>query len=312
MNTEVNQQVEVKTMIKKQNRFKAFNEHRDSYIMVAPFLIIFTVFTVFPVILSFILSFTYYNVLEFPKWIGWNNYVRLFTDDDIFLIAVKNTFVFAGITGPVGYMMCLFFAWTVNELPPKLRAFLSLVLYAPSLAGAIAIWALVFKADMYGYLNSFLLSIKAIKDPIAWLNTVAYMMPIAIMVQLWSSIGVSFLTLRAGFNTIDRSYYEAAAVDGLKNRWQELWFITLPMMAPHLVLAAVLAITGAFGAGGMITSLFGFPSASYAVHTVMHHLSDYGGIRYERGYASAIATLLFLAMVLSNKYIQSKIRKIGA
>ncbi|HBQ64654.1 MAG TPA: ABC transporter permease, partial [Clostridiales bacterium] len=282
---------------RKKSLWENMKEYRASYTMLFPFLLIFFVFTVIPVVISIVLGFTYYNVLEFPKWIGWENYTRLFVDDDIFLLAVRNTFVFAAITGPVSYIMCLFFAWIINELPGKLRAFMTLVFYAPSIAGATAIWLLIFSSDMYGYANSFLLKLGFISEPINWLKDAKYMMTICIIVQLWSSLGASFLSLRAGFNTIDRQYYEASAVDGLRNRWQELWYITLPLMSPHLMLSAILAITGAFGAGALITALCGFPSTGYAVHTIMHHLGDYSGIRMERGYAAAISTLLFIIML---------------
>ena len=291
--------------------WQLMKEHKASYSMLVPFLLIFLTFTVIPVIISVILGFTYFNVLEFPKWIGWTNYVRLFVDDDIFILAVRNTFTFAAIVGPVSYIMCLFFAWIINELPSKLRAFMTLVFYAPSIAGGLSIWLLVFSGDMYGYLNSFLLRLGIIGEPVNWLRDARYMMTICIVVQLWSSLGASFLSLRAGFNTIDRQYYEAAAVDGLKSRWQELWYITLPMMSPHLMLSAILAITGAFGAGALITALVGFPSTGYAVHTIMHHLQDFQGTRLERGYAAAISTLLFIIMLTTNRVTQKFLRKVG-
>lgn len=295
----------------KYSTWQLMKEHKASYTMLLPFMLIFVTFTVVPVIISVILGFTYFNVLEFPKWIGWQNYVRLFVDDDIFILAVRNTFTFAAITGPVSYIMCLFFAWIINELPGKMRAFMTLVFYAPSIAGGIGIWLLVFSGDMYGYLNSFLMRLGIITDPVNWLKDAKYMMTICIIVQLWSSLGASFLSLRAGFNTIDRQYYEAAAVDGLRSRWQELWYITLPMMSPHLMLSAILAITGSFSAGALITALCGFPSTGYAVHTIMHHLSDYSGTRMERGYAAAISTILFIVMLTTNRVVQKFLRKVG-
>lgn len=294
------------------NTLEAMREHRASYVLIAPFMVIFFTFTVFPVVLSLILSFTYYNVLEFPKWIGWENYVNLFVNDELFSIALANTFKMAVIIGPVGYLMSLFFAWVVNELPGKMKAFMTLVFYAPSISGgAMTIWSYVFTGDMYGYLNAFLLRYGLIAEPIQWTKNTKYMMTIVILVQLWMSLGTSFLSLRAGFNTIDRQYFEAAAVDGIKNRWQELWYVTLPMMAPHLWLAAVLAITGSFGVGAVATALCGFPSTGYAVHTIMHHLQDYSSIRYERGYACAIATLLFAFSLGANRLVQKLIGKVG-
>ena len=287
-------------------------QYREAYLLMLPFLVVFFVFTVWPVLLSIVLSFTSYNVLEMPRFIGWQNYVRLFVQDEIFSIAVKNTLLFALVTGPVSYILCLLFAWIINELPRRTRTIMTLVFYAPSISGSIyTIWLLVFDGDMYGYLNSFLMKAGFISDPIQWLKNPQYMMAVVILVQLWVSLGTSFLTMRAGFTTIDKQYYEAGAIDGVKNRWQELWFITLPMMAPHLMLAAVLAITASFGAEQVATAMTGFPSTDYATHTVMHHMRDYGSIRYERGYASAIASLLFLTSIGVNRIVQRFLRKVG-
>lgn len=291
---------------------RKIKQNKEAYILMLPFLLVFGIFTVWPVILSIGLSFTSYNVLQFPVFIGWKNYLRLFLQDEIFSIAVKNTLIFAMITGPVSYILCLLFAWVINELPKKTRTFMTLVFYAPSISGSIfTIWLIVFDGDMYGYLNSFLMRTGLISDPIQWLKDPKYMMIVVIVVQLWVSLGTSFLTMRAGFTTVDKQYYEAAAIDGVKNRWQELWFITLPMMAPHLMLAAVLAITASFGAEQVATAMTGFPSTDYATHTIMHHMRDYGSIRYERGYASAIATILFLTCIGVNKLIQRFLRKVG-
>ena len=287
-------------------------KYRSSYILMAPFLIVFALFTVWPVIMSLGISFTNFNAFESPQFVGMENYVKLFFQDDIFQIALQNTILFAIITGPVGYLLCLFFAWVVNELEGKLRAFMTFVLYAPTMVGNVfVIWLIVFDGDIYGYLNSFLTYFGFIREPIQWLSDPSYMMGVVIVVQLWMSLGTSFLTLRAGFTTIDRQYYEAAAIDGMKNRWQELWYITLPMMAPHLMLSAVLSITSAFASVTVATSLTGFPSTNYATHLVMHHLQDYALTRHERGYAAAIATVLFLLSFVCNKLAQKFLGRVG-
>lgn len=292
--------------------FATLFRHRASYLLMAPFMIIFFVFTVWPVILSFILSFSRFNVLEFPVFIGWSNYLRLFLNDDVFNTAIGNTLVFAILTGPVSITLCILFAWIINELPKRIRAFMTLVFYAPSISGMMfTIWLLIFNGDMYGFLNSFLIRTGIINEPIQWTADPTYMMAVVIIVQLWVSLGTSFLTLRAGFTTIDKQYYEAAAVDGIRNRWQEFWMITFPLLTPHLMLAAILAITAAFGVDAIATTMTGFPSTNYATHTVMTHLRDYGTIRFERGYASAIATLLFAFTISLNTIVQKWLRKAG-
>ena len=290
--------------------WKQIVRYRQHYIMLIPFFLIFIVFTVWPVIMSVILSFTNYNVFETPKFVGWDNYVNLLVNDDVFVTAFRNTIVFAIFTGPVSFFVSMFLAW--NELPKGIRELMTLVFYAPSISGnAFAVWMLIFDGDIYGYLNSFLLRLGFVSEPIIWLKDTRYMMAVVIIVQLWVSLGTSFLTMRAGFSTVDRSIVEAGLVDGIKNRFQELWHITLPAMTPHLILSVILSITGAFGAEAVITAMTGFPSTGYATHTIMHHLRDYGFIRFQRGYACAIAVILFLLCIAVNRLAQILVKRIG-
>lgn len=287
-------------------------KYKVAYLMVAPFFLLFFIFTVLPVLLSVVLSFTTFDMINFPKFIYFDNYIRLFLDDDIFLLSIKNTMLFAAITGPVSYLMSLFFAWFINELKPKLRSVVTLIFYAPSIAGNVyIIWTIIFSGDQYGLANALLMKLNIISSPILWFQDVDYIMPLVIIVALWTSLGTSFLTFIAGFQVVDKSLYEAGAVDGLKNRWQELWYVTLPTMKPQLMLGAILAITQSFGFGAVITALVGFPSPDYCAHTIMHHLQDYGSERFEMGYASAIATLLFLMMVGANLLVTKLLRKVG-
>lgn len=292
--------------------WQEIKKNKHYYILMSPYMIIFFTFTVLPVAFSLILSFTYFNMLEFPKFMGWQNYSRLFLNDDIFMIALKNTLLFAVITGPISYLACFIFAWIINELSPKVRAFMTLVFYAPSLSGNVFfIWLILFSGDSYGYLNGFLMKVGIILEPIQWLTNEAYILPIIMIVQLWLSLGTSFLAFIAGLQNIDQSLIEAAAVDGIRNRWQELWFITLPSMRPQLMFGAVMQITASFSVAEVSTALVGFPSVNYAGHTIVTHLMDYGTIRFEMGYASAIATVLFFLMIGSNKLTQKLLRKVG-
>ena len=306
----------MKSAIKKKSNtpgiWQIIRKNKTLYLFMLPFMLVFFIFTVWPVVFSFLLSFTSFNVFETPRFVGWDNYTRLFVGDEVFGIALNNTFVFAVVTGPVSYVLSLFFAWVINDLPKRIRSLMTLVFYIPSISGNIfAIWLIVFDGDIYGYLNSFLMRAGFIDDPIQWLKDPRFMMLVVIIVQLWISLGVSFLAMRAGFNTIDRQYYEAAAIDGIRNRYQELWHITLPMMKPHLMLSAVLSITAAFGSFQVASTMTGFPSVNYATHTIMHHMIDYGYLRFERGYAAAIATLLFAVSFLTNQLFQKLLGKVG-
>lgn len=301
-----------KDMTKAQWTWKEMKRNWVAYAMVAPFMILFTIFTVLPVLLSIVLSFTDFNLLEMPNFVFLQNYITLFFDDDIFLIAVQNTFVFAVIVGPASYLMSLMVAWFINELGPKIRAIVTLIFYAPSISGQVyLIWGTLFSGDSYGWVNGTLLNLGLITEPIQFFQNADYVMPLCIVVSLWTSLGTSFLSFIAGLQGIDRSLYEAAAVDGIRNRWQELWYVTLPTMKPQLMFGAIMSITGSFGFGGVVTALCGFPSVDYAAHTIMHHLEDYGGQRFETGYASAIAVVLFAIMIGANVLVKNIISKVG-
>lgn len=305
----------VNDILNKNNEWSLYNRIKKSracYLMLAPYFTLFFLFTVIPVLASVFLSFTTFNVLEPPVFTGWANYIRLLLDDDIFKIAIKNTLVFAVITGPISYFMCLLFAWIINEFNPKVRAFLTLIFYAPSISGnAYLVWNLILRGDRYGLLNGWLMDLNFITAPIVWMKTEKYVMLFLIIVQLWLSLGTGFLTFIAGLQTIDHSLYEAAAVDGIRNRWQELWYVTLPAMKPQLMFGAVMQITQSFAMADVSINLAGNPSVNYAGATIATHLMDMGSIRYEMGYASAIATILFLLMVGTNKLAQKILRRVG-
>ena len=293
-------------------QWKMAKKSKACYLFLAPYAILFITFFVVPVITSLCLSFTYFNILEPPRFIFLQNYINLLLADDVFLIAVKNTILLALITGPVGYISAFLFAWFINELPRYIRAIAIVIFYAPSLSGQMYfIWGYFFSGDAYGILNGFLLDLNIIQQPITWLTNPQYMMTVVIIVSLWSSLGTGFLALVAGLQGIDKSMYEAGLIDGIKNRWQELWFITLPNMKSMLMFSAVMSITSAFNVADVPMALTGFPSTDYATHTVVLHLIDYGSIRFEMGYASAVATLLFFTMILCNKLIQKLLRRVG-
>ena len=299
-------------MTRAQWTWKEMKNNKVAYMMVAPYMLIFTIFTVLPVLVSMVISFTDFNLLQLPNFVFLDNYIRLFLDDDIFIIACKNTLIFAVIVGPVSYLMSLLVAWFINELPPKIRAVVTLIFYAPSISGQVyLIWGTLFSGDSYGWVNGTLLDLGLITEEIHFFKDADFVMPLCIVVALWTSLGTSFLSFIAGLQGIDRSMYEAGAVDGVKNRWQELWYITLPSMKPQLMFGAVMAITSAFGFGGVVTALCGFPSVDYAAHTIMHHLDDYGGQRFEVGYSSAIAVILFAIMIGSNMLVKKVLSKVG-
>ncbi len=291
---------------------KDIKDHKTCYAFLAPYAIIFILFYVVPVVISIGYSFTYFNVLQPARWIGLQNYINLLLTDDIFLKAVTNTFLIAAVTGPIGYIMAFLFAWLIHELPRTIRALAVLIFYAPTISGQVyLIWSFIFSGDAYGYANAWLTDLGIIDSPVLWLTNPDYMIGVILVVMLWLSLGSGFLSFVAGLNTIPEDQYEAGYVDGIKNRWQELWYITLPNMKSMLMFGAVMAITQAFNTADVTMNLCGFPSTDYAARTVVTHLIDYGSYRFEMGYASAIATVLFLAMFLCNKFIQKALARIG-
>jgi len=278
--------------------------------MALPYLFFFTLFTIIPVTSSIFISLTDFDMLRLPHFVGFDNYLRLFLEDDVFLTAVKNTLIFAFVAGPISYFACLLFAWLINELTPKIRAVLTLVFFAPSIAGNVYfIWVYIFSGDSYGIMNGFLMNLGIIDDPIKWLTDPKYNLTIVILVQLWLSLGIGFLSFIAGLQGIDRGIYEAGAVDGIKNRFQELVYLTLPSMGPMLMFGAVMQIATSFGVGDVPAALAGFPSTDNSALTVVLHMQDYGTLRFEMGYATAVATILFLAMIITKRLITKILSK---
>ena len=274
------------------------------YLMSLPYLLFFFFFVVLPIIASVFLSFTYYNMLQAPSFIGFNNYFNLIVTDTVFLKALKNTLLFAVLTGPVSYFLCLIVAWFINELPRYLRVLMTLIFYAPSLSSSVYfIWQYLFSGDSYGLINGFLMKLGTIYEPIQWLSDEKYTLIVVMIVQVWMSLGTSFLAFIAGFQGIDKSLYEAGDVDGIKNRYQEFFYITFPLLKPQLLFSAVMQIVTSFSVSTVSQQLCGLPSTNYSAHTIVLHITDYGNIRYEMGYACAISVVLFIIMLLTRKLI---------
>ena len=291
------------------SRDKLITEHIPMLVMLAPFLIFFFVFTIIPIFSSIALSFTSYDMIANPKFVWLDNYRRMIVEDATFSVTVRNTLIFALIAGPLGLLLSFVLAWFVNEFEPKTRAVLSFMFYAPSLVGnAYFIWKVAFAGDSYGYINSFLMSFGIITEPIQYLKTEAYLMPIIIVVQLWQSMGVSFLSNISGLQNVSRDMYEAGAIDGIRNRWQELRYITLPAMQPMLLFSAVMQIQSSFSASTIMIELAGYPSKGYAVDSIVSLMTDMATVRYELGYACAMSVVLFIMMVAA-RLIVGKVLK---
>ena len=274
------------------------------YAMQLPFAILFTVFVLAPAVIAIGLSFTDYNMFQPANFVGLKNYELMLVDDSVFWTAVKNTLIFVVIVGPVGYLMSFFVAWVLHQL--KMRNAFALAFYAPSITSGVAmssVWLYFFSSDQYGLINNVLISIGFIDDPILWTQNPKTILPVIIIISVWMSMGTGFLVFLAGLQNVDKSLYEAGAIDGVKNRFQELKYLTLPQMKPQLLFGAITAVTNAFGAFDVAVSVAGLPSPSYAGHTIVAHLYDYAFIRFQMGYASAVATVLFLVTFIVGRVV---------
>ena len=291
---------------------RSARKHSFCYLFLLPYAVLFITFYVLPMLTSIYFSFTNYNILEKPDFIGIRNYINLFLEDEVFTIAVRNTFVIAIIIGPVGYIMAFIFAWLINELPNWIRTLVVFFFYVPSISGqAFSVFKFFFADDANGWINAKLIHWNIVQQPILFLTNPHNVLKVVIPVILWTSLGTGFLSFVAGLKGIDKSQYEAGYIDGIRNRWQELWFITLPNMKPMLLFGAVMSITSAFSVCSIPMMLAGYPSVDYCARTIVTHLFDYGFTRFEFGYASAIATVLFLTMILCNKFIQGLLARVG-
>ena len=281
------------------------NSNKAGYLFAAPYALLFTIFILTPVILAIVLSFTNFNTIQFPEFVGFLNYINLITGDAVFMqYVLPNTVTYALIVGVGGYVLAFLMAWALANLPRVPRTICALILYSPTMTTGVAmtvLWKIMFTGDQTGYLNSWLMELGVINEPIIWLVSADYLLPIVIIIGLWSSMGVGFLSILAGILNTDESLYEAAAIDGVKNRFQEMFYVTIPSMKPQMLFAAVMQIVGAFQNGQIASLLAGNPTPGYAAQLIVNHIEDYGFIRYEMGYAAAVSVALLLIVQVFSK-----------
>lgn len=294
--------------MEREARVKNWRKEGVAYLFLSPYILLFVIFIVLPVVLAILLSFTNFNAVQFPSWVGVKNYVDLITRDDLFMqYVLPNTFKFALIAGPVGYILSFLLAWMLAQIQKGPRTILALLIYSPSLTAGTAmsvVWTTLFNGDQSGYLNSLLMRFDLIQQPIQWLQSPQYLMPIMIVVTIWGSMGIGFLAMLAGLLNINSELYEAGYIDGISNRFQEIIYITIPSMKPQMLFGAVMAVVSTFQAGAIGVQLSGTnPTPAYAGQLIVNHIEDYGFIRYEMGYASAISVILLIFIWFSSKFV---------
>lgn len=276
------------------------------FLFVSPYALLFILLILLPVIVAMILSFTYFNTVEFPEFVGFRNYIDLIMGDTVFLQnALVNTILYGVIVGPMGYMLAFFLAWLISQVTHRMRTLYTVIIYSPSITGPImmgTVWRVLFSGDETGYLNYWLLEWNIIREPIQFLQEPIILFSVMIFIGIWSSMGVGFLAMLGGLLNIDRTLYEAGSIDGVKNRWQEVFYITIPSMKPQMLFGAVMAIVSTFNTAGLAAELSGgSPPPQYSGWLIVDHAQDFGFVRYELGYASAVTVVLLIIVILFNK-----------
>lgn len=276
-----------------------------AYLLLLPYILLFTTFILVPVLMTVYLSFTYFDVYNPSEFTGLLNYITLLTQDEVFAKFVfPNTVLYALVVGVGGYVLSFFIAWMLSQIQALPRTILALCIYTPSMLGQVfigVIWKTIFSGDQSGWANSLLMELGLIDTPIQFLLTKDYFMLIMIIVSLWSCMGIGFLSMLSGMLNVDREIYEAAYIDGLRNRFQEIVYITIPSMKPQMLFGAVMAIVNAFNMGWIGVTLSGAnPTPEYSGQLITNHIDDYGFIRYEMGYAAAISVVLLIIVYCFN------------
>lgn len=276
-------------------------DHLLAYLFIAPFLICFFVFIVLPCLMAALLAFTSYDAIQFPKFIGFDNFIYMLTRDQVLMkYVIPNTFIFAVIVGPGGYIAQFMLAWLINKIPKSMKIIYIMAIYTPSIAGGVLIsvvWTVFFNPDKLGYLNNFLINIGFITNPIAWTQEKGYLLVIMIIVTLWGSMGVGFLSLFSGMQNVDQQLYEAGEIDGISHDLQKLFYITIPSMKPQMLFSAIMAITGALNAGDIGVQLSGSnPTPDYAGQLIQNHINDFGFARMQLGYATSLSLMVLIVI----------------
>ncbi len=299
----MNTQFQETTTSKTGSHKKKFN---TSYLFVTPYAIFFIVFVVLLIVIAVVLSFTYYDTVNFPRFVGLRNYINLLTQDTDFMqYALPTTIRYALIIGPGGYALSFILAWILAQIPHRIRTLSAIIIYSPALTSGVlmtVVWRVLFSGDNRGYLNNILLNMGVINTPVQWLQDPKMIMTIMLFVGLWSSMGIGFLAMLSGILNVNKEIYEAAYIDGMKNRWQEIFYITIPSMKPQMLFGAVMAIVSTFNAAGIATALtLSFPPPQMAGWLIVDHMNDFGFARYEMGYASAISVVLLMIVLLFSR-----------
>ncbi|RSK28062.1 sugar ABC transporter permease [Bacillus sp. HMF5848] len=288
------------------------------YYFITPFFIIFLVFNIYPILLTFYYTFTNYEGYGKPELIGFANYSRILTDG-YFLEAFFNTWKIWGLNFILQLGIALLLASLFADLRFKIKGlgFFRSIFYLPNLI-TISSVAILFNIMLdwhYGTINQFLLKIGLISEPINWLNQPFSAQVAVALILTWMWFGYTFIVLMAGVSGISEEYYEAALIDGA-TRWQTFIYITLPLLKPIMLYVMITSLIGGlqlFDLPMLITDGLGAPEGS--LNTMVLYLYNQA-FRYNNyGYAATIAYMLFLitvvfsAITFKSMYREAKVTK---
>lgn len=269
-------------------------EAMAGWIFVMPALIGFTVFIAFSMIFSLVISFTEWNILSDPVWVGFKNYTHLFKGDIFFWEYLWNTCYYVIFLVPIVLVISLFFAILLNKKVKGMTPFYRACLFVPCVASTVAIavvWRWLLNADA-GVINALLRGI-GITNPPKWLLDERFAKDAIIIMRVWQMSGYYMVLFLTGLQTIPDTLYEAARVDGA-NRWQQLVHITIPMLRPTTFAITILLVLEAFNIFEVVLVM---TDGALGTSSLMYYIYQLAFTRYKMGYASALAWVLFLVIL---------------
>jgi multiple sugar transport system permease protein len=292
---------------KKASRKKIY-DNIAGYAFIAPALIGFLSFTLFPVIAAFFIGFLDWDILTPPKWVGFDNYITLFKDE-VFLISLKNTVMWVIYYVPASIAVSLALALAMNMPLRGISAFRT-IFYIPVISPLLAVALLfvwLYNPD-FGLIN-FMLSLAGI-EPIMWLTSETLALPSIAIMAVWKNAGWNMLIFLAALQGIPKHLYEAADLDGA-TKWQKFWSVTFPLLTPATFFIVIMSFIGAFQVFGEIYVMTnGGPG--YSTHTLAYYLWANAFKFNKMGYAGAISMIMFLLILLvtlvQNRFFGRKVQ----
>jgi multiple sugar transport system permease protein len=284
---------------------RRLHENLIGYLFFSPWLLGLLLFNVIPIILAVYYSFTAYTVLQPPQWIGLGNYEEMFMVDELFWKALYNTTYYAVFSVPISLFFAIFLAVLLNFKVPG-QSFFRATFFLPSIVPAVAasvVWAWMLHPE-YGLINDLLGRLGLPGPP--WLTSEVWSKPAFILMSLWG-IGPTTIIFLAGLQDIPQHLYEAAEIDGA-NSWQRLWNVTLPLLTPTIFFNLVIGLIGAFQ---VFTQAFIISAGGPLWSTLFYvlYLYNQGFEYFNMGYASAMAIVLFVIILILTAIVQLTSRK---